>query len=341
MDDNETKESNWFYLLSGLAVLFFVVAFVGLTLLVGIFIWPHSGLANSLLEILSVGQDSESTVGMTSVIDLLIGIVGATGSLSLSLALAAIYVSQNRILSGQKEIQEDQANIMRRQKLPEIAAHESGICFHDGAPSLEKVGNDGKLDIRTTGSGPYVSVTVRNHGDETAEQVQLACLIEIQSVDKPQLYSGVAELTADSMFTKPPRGEGALLPPTEKLELLYGTPALSSSPETVSEPMRFINGIKKQAKALKDEETASSEADSPVGTIRFGFVLIFTNSVNERFHIPIENAYSLDTDVLGEDENMTLNSLKERAVVYDIEDLIKDLDWSIPEEAFAERDLSK
>jgi hypothetical protein len=154
----------------------------------------------------------------------------------------------------------------------------------------------------------------------------------------PTIYPGVAELTVDGMFTKPPRGRGALLPPTKDLALLWGTPVLSSSPATVKETKMFVSGILDQLQELRnDESDGNTTNESLHKVIRFGFVLIFTNSVNERFKIPLEPAYSVNVGQFDEGEDVTLTTLGQRAVVYDIDDLIEDIDWSIPEEAFAER----
>lgn len=338
VNQESVEKSPWFYILSGLAIVFFLLAFTGAGLLAYILWKPYSGLANALLAMLSIGQGANANLGLGSVIDLLIGAVGATGSLSLSLALAAIYLSQNQILDTQTDIQRSQTKIMNRQKLPMVAAHESGIQLHEGRATLEEIDSDGTLCISTKGSGPYVSVAVENHGEEAAEQVQLACLVDVPSVDEPQIHTGVAELTVDGMFTKPPRGEGALLPPTKDLALLRGTPLLSSSPTTVKETIMFVGGIADQLRELRsdesDEETANESSNR---VVRFGFVLIFTNSANQTFMIPLESAYSVRAKQFADSEDVTLTALGQKSVVYDIDDLIKDIEWSISEEAFEER----
>jgi len=322
---NATEKSRTFKILSGLAIVFFIFAGIGIILFLYLLVSPRSNFATTLLTILSIGPDAQAAVGLDSAMDLLIGAIGALGSLSLSLALAAIYLSQNRIL-------ETQADIMNRQKLPLIAAHEDGVQLHDGRPSLDNVTSDGQLQISTSETGPYVSVAVENHGEEAAEQVQMACLVDVPSTDTQRIHTGVTELTTDEMVTEPPAGQGALLPPTKKLTLLYGTPTLSSSPQSVNEDKMFVGGIADQLQKLSDEE--SDTADS---VVRFGFVLIFSNSVNDYFEIPLESAYSVSSSSFEDYDDITINTLKERSIVYNIHDLMEDVNWSQPEDVFVER----
>lgn len=337
-DENSTENSVWFYILSRLAGVFFLIAFVGIVLFAYLLLEPRSNIADTLLTILSISQGDNVTVGLGSAIDLLIGTIGALGSLSLSLALAAIYLSQNQILEVQANIQDTQTDIMKRQKLPVVAAHESGIQFHEGRPTLDGISSDGKLNISTSGSGPYVSVAVENHGEEAAEQIQMACLVDVPSSNEPTVHPGVTELTVDGMFTKPPKGQGALLPPTKDLALLHGTPILSSSSTTVNETKMCVGGIADQLQELhacgSDNENV---AESSEKVVRFGFVLIFSNSVNENFKIPLEPAYSVTPGQFGSYEDITLERLKQEGVVYNIDDLIEDTNWSIPEEVFVEK----
>jgi hypothetical protein len=337
-DENSAENSGWFYFLSILSGLFFLFAVAGVLLLAYILLQPHSDIASTLLTILSIGQGGGASTGLRSVIDLLIGGVGASGSLSLSLALAAIYLSQNQILETQLDIQDTQTDIMKRQKLPVVAAHESGVQLHEGRPTLDRISPDGTLNISTSGDGPYVSVAVENHGEEAAEQIQMACLVDVPSEEDPLIHTGVTELTVDGMFTKPPEGEGALLPPTKNISLLRGTPILSSSQTTVDKPKMCVSGITDQLQKLSDDGSDDETGDvSPEKVVRFGFVLIFSNSVNDKFNIPLEPAYSVSPSQFERDDDVKITTLKQKAVVYNINDLIEETSWSIPNEAFVER----
>lgn len=333
VDQDRNSKSLGFLVLAALAVGFFLLTLIVSGFLGYILARPRSDLAGTLMSVLSIGQSPDAALRLEAAVDLLIGAVGTTGSLSLSLALAAIYLSQNRILHSQSQIQKDQAKIMQRQKVPMVAAHESGLRFHEGKPTLEAVSPDGSPEISTNGTDPYVSIAVENHGSEPANQLQLACLVDVPADDDPLIHCGVAELTVDDMVTEPPRGKGALLPPTDSLSLLRGIPALSASSNTVQDTKMFVGGIVEQLQKLNGESG---------GSVRFGFVLIFTNSVEERFKIPIEPAYSINVEaipeVMDEDERATFTTLRERAVVYDIDELIdEDTGWTIPEEAFSEQ----
>jgi hypothetical protein len=254
------------------------------------------------------------------------------------LALAAIYLSQNRILNSQSDIQKTQTTIMKRQNVPVVTSHESGVKLHAGRPSLGKVTDDGKVMTPTDGNRSYVSVAVKNHGNEIAEQVQLACLVNVVSIEDPDIYTGVTELTVDGMHTKPPQGEGALIPPSRELSLLRGKPTLSPDSEDVTERKMFVAGIADQLLNL-DHADKGDDSQSESRAVRFGFVLIFTNSVNERFKIPLDQAFSVNTAHFEEQEpdEVTITDLRDAANEYSIDDLMEDVDWSIPEEAFKDR----
>lgn len=332
LDDDGEGVSNWFWVLASLAVAFFLLSIAGIGLLMGIVIFPQSWAGDLLITIINVGLGDASARGLGSGFELLIGGIGTSGSLSLSLALAAIYVNQNGILQTQTEIQQLHADIMRREKYPILAAHSSGVGFHDGKPTLCSHEEEGELDISTSENGPHVSIAVENHGDETAEQAQLACLVDTpEPDDETTLLPNVAKLTADGMYTTPPKGHGALLPPTNGLDLLYTTPVLSSSRGSTSTSTMFVGGIED---VLRDIDWDGG-ADPPV--VRFGFVLIFSNSMNDRFKIPLESAYSISVSEVDESEDLTLTGLRQKAVTYNINDLIEDLDWSIPEDEFVNR----
>jgi hypothetical protein len=137
------------------------------------------------------------------------------------------------------------------------------------------------------------------------------------------------------MVTKPPRGEGAYLSPTKEVTLLHGTPALSSGPSRSSSRKMFLGGIENQL-SVDNNEISDDEEDTESITVRYGFVLIFTNSVREEFHIPLENAYSITSSRYSGEEDLTLETLRNESVVYDIDDLIEDISWTVPSEAFAD-----
>lgn len=333
-DSEANERSDLFKGLAGLAALFFLIAIAGVGILASILSDPGSGIGSGLVNLVTNTQGSES--GLGSVIDLLIKGISAAGSLSLSLALAAIYLSQNRILNTQVDIQETQAEIMSRQKLPSITAHPDGVFLHTGKPTLNKVNEDGSLEISTSGSGTYLCVSVENHGEEAAEQVQMACLVDVSGTDIQTIYPGVTELTIDGMVTKPPQGEGAYLSPTKEVTLLHGTPAFSSGPSSSCSKRMFLGGIENQL-SIDDEEMLDDEDHTEPITVRYGFVLIFTNSVREEFHIPLENAYSITSDRYSGEEDITLDTLRDKSVVYDIDELIEDISWTVPSEAFADR----
>lgn len=340
MSESNDKASEKSILLIILGILatvsFFTTLFSG-SLIVYLFLRPRSNFADWFLTILSVGRETSPAVALESVIDLLIGATGVTASLSLSLALAAIYLSQNRILNTQSNIHRMQTDIMKNQRVPVITVHESGIRLHGGRPTLEKVRDDGSLAITETGDTPHVSVGVENHGDEIAEQIQLACLVDVPSTSDPQIHTGVSELNTDGMFTKPRKGKGAILPPSKNFTLLRGTPILSSSPTDVTNRMMFVGGIAEQLQSLRDQALNENTKDSDPSVVRFGFVLIFTNSVGQDFQVPLSTAYSVDATQFEEDEEITLPALEHKAVDYDIDDLIEESGWTIPEATFERR----
>jgi hypothetical protein len=99
-----------------------------------------------------------------------------------------------------------------------------------------------------------------------------------------------------------------------------------------------VGGIADQIQELNaDESDIETASESSEKVVRFGFVLIFSNSVNENFKIPLEPAYSVSPSQFGSYEDITLERLKQEGVVYNIYDLIEDTNWSIPQEVFVEK----
>jgi hypothetical protein len=301
------------------------------------------------------GSTGSASSPLQNVLELVVAAVGAIGGLAVSSALAAIYWGQNTILGDQTEIQQQQSQIMKQSHVPFITAHERGVDLHEQKPvSIDE--SSGKLKFENEG-GSYASVVLQNHSSEAADQVQLACLLDYPdyiSLDVPR-KSGVCELEVTEMATKTPRGQGALLTQTQEVTLLTGTPEFTKAfPDGKTSFCQFIPTLRKlftedlatcpsnsETTDTKQGDRAESDAAEAGGGdesyVRFGFVVIYSNAVDERFKVPLADAYSVPVGAFKPEEDITLDALETKDNGYDIEQLIKDLDWEIPEDAFVSR----
>jgi len=292
---------------------------------------------------------------LQNVLELAVAAVGAIGGLAVSSSLAAIYWGQNTILGDQTEIQQQQSRIMKQSHVPFITASERGVELHEKKPdSIDE--STGDL-VFEDGDGIYASVDVQNHSSETAAQVQLACLLDYPdhiALDTPR-ESGVCELEITEMATETPRGQGALLTQTQDMTLLTGTPEFTQVfPDGKTSFCRFIPTLRKLLTAdlatspattdtTDPEQTdgsGSAAAETGVGDepyVRFGFVVIYSNAIDERFRVPLADAYSVPIDAFESNNEITLDALEAKDNGYDIEQLIEDLGWEIPEDAFVSR----
>lgn len=321
--ENTPSRSPFVLILWGLAVGFFLIVLLGAILIGYLLIAPSSSIAASLIELFQTAEGSPpNQAALGNVISLLVNGVGIAGSLAVSLALAAIYLSQNRILDQQTTIQDQQAWIMKRQHVPFLASHPDGVQLHAGRPSLETGSTAKKLEITEGEPGTWVSAGIENHGEETAEQIQLACLIDFPDIERdPPLYPHVCELEADGMITKPPQSEGALLPPNQGITLLRGHPRFSLGPDQEADFAMFCGSLQEQ---LLEEENR----------VRFGFVLIYANAMGQLFKLPLDDAYTASPDSFADLSELDVKQLAERTGPYGIEQLMDDVDWKIPSHVF-------
>jgi len=287
-------------------------------------------LADSLAQ--SQTTDTPQRSAALTAAELCINAFGLFGSLALSAFLAAIYRSQNRVLSEQAEIQDTQAKIMEGSHIPLLAAGPAGVRLHDGRPTAEMTDN-GELDVSvTTENEQWVSVGLQNHSEEIAQQIQLVCLLNYSGfeLDEP-LTHGVVPLEVDGMETQPEVGEGALLSKTAGLSLLRARPRFTKFINGTETFQSFLPALRT---LLVDEDPSEDRTE---GTVQFGFVVIFTNPVDRRFKLLLDRAYALSSDDFTNRNDVTVGSIKRNAIRQDIEDLVEETDWEIPEAAFKSR----
>lgn len=332
-DADQDDRSAIFYLFALLAGLLFIITLLCGVVFAIIILSPDSKFAESAVATLQIGGGNQAQdSGSGGAGDLLVNIIGASGSLAVSLTLAAIYISQNRILEKQTDIQDQQADIMRQQRLPLLGAHRSGARLHENRPDLDdSTAEDCKIkEEKHDDSGPWVSVCVENHGDEAAEQVHLACLVHFPDLDEtgaPPLLPGTCAMEATDMTTDPPHGDGALMTPDSGITLLRGTPRFIQESVAGDQPAPFRAKLGKQL--LKQENR-----------VRFGFVLVYTNSMDQKLQVKLKPAYTAKPEEFSDLEmsKLTVKHLVERSGEYQIEDLINELAWEIPTEQFVPHD---
>jgi len=173
----------------------------------------------------STGEQAQQGT-ITNARGFLVSTAGTLGSLAVSLALTGVYLSQNNIMQDQVETQTKQLRSMRQEKLPLLGVHEGGVELHDTKPVVENT-DDSSLEVSDGEEGCWASVAVENHGDEIAQQVHMACLIDFPEIaDKPPLVSGFCAMESTKTVTDSPVGNGALVSSETGLVLLRGMPRL-------------------------------------------------------------------------------------------------------------------
>lgn len=312
----------------GLAVVSLVVALITGVAAFVLLYYPDWMTWNQVLpEVYGTSETDSATDSLFPLLDFLVGIAGTTGSLGATFALAAIYLSQNRILDDQKAIQETQTKLIGHQNLPLLEVNRD-LELHDNRPDFDPESRD--IIDDTDHPGPWASVIVENYGDEAAEQIQLVSLIHLPDSDGTKLIAGIEPLAATRMTTQLTSDSGALVLPDGKPTFLRGRPKFGIEGNHGPQTTTFKNELLTQ---LYENEQR----------VRFGFVLIHTNSMTQPMQVKL-NAYSIKpADISGIDkDDFTMTDLQDCAGSYSIEKLIHtDLDWSLSADEFSERTLDQ
>lgn len=328
MSDNDTtggsilSRDNVKYVLGGASVLFLVTLILFAVATVTIF-FPDCFITRYTLSLLQFSGEQQSQQGSTpNARAFLVSTAGTLGSLAVSLALFGVYLSQNDIMQNQVETQTQQLKSMRQETMPFLGVHGDGVELHDTKPIVENP-DTSPLEVSDGDDGCWISVGVENHGAQIAHQVHMACLVDFPDLeDEPPLSPGVCALESTKTVTDSPIGKGALVSSASGLMLLRGTPRLRENTAYGSEKTTFRDKIIMQ---LLDKER----------TVRFGFILIYTNSMEQDFKVTLtswsakpENFDSFDkTDV-------SATQLVERSTEYPTERLIEESGWEIPTDTF-------
>jgi len=308
-----------------------VTALAGGLIMVIVWVQPDFTLPSILSGLFTFpgsGSESQQSDMILTVLDILVNLVGAAGSLALSAALVYIYLNQNEILDEQTTIQdqqrsfdERQTKIMQGTHVPMLTAHSNGVQFHEGRPRTD--GQDsGVPEIEADEDGEqWISVLAENHGD-TAEQLQLACLVSCNvDDDEQEVLPGVSDVEVEGMVTEPRKGKGGLLPSQAGLSLLRAEPEFSTEINGDRTFYTFLDAIRDQ---IVEEENH----------VRFGFVLIFSNSIGGDFMLALDHAYSIQPDYFDLKSDITMSSLQKSRWEYPVDDLIDDIGWEIPDDVF-------
>jgi len=309
------------------AVLFGVVA--------SIVFCPDSVLSRAALSLLQSSAKEQTQQNIANnPRGFLVTTAGTLGSLAVSLFLTGVYLSQNDIMQDQVGVMQDQVETqtkqlrsMRQEKLPLLGVHGDGAELHDTKPVVENP-DDSPLEVTSGDEGCWASVAVENHGDETAQQVHMACLIDFPEVeDEPPLVSGICAMESTRTVTDSPVGSGALVSSGTGLVLLRGTPHLRERTSRGFERTTYRDKITTQ---IIDEER----------TVRYGFVLIYTNSMEQRFKVTLSSWTAKPQNFdRYEKTDVTSDLLMARSTEYRTKDLIKESGWKMPEDLFVSPDL--
>lgn len=323
---------------------------------------PITNLISSLLQ--SSGPQQSAQNSTPSATTFLINSAGTFGGLALSLALFGAYISQNVIMQNQEETQtkqletmedqveahseqleimedqvethteqlqamEDQVETqtkqvksMRQETMPFLGVHGDGIELHDSKPEVENPDSD-PLEVSDGDEGFWVSVGVENLGGQTAHQVHMACLIDFPELDEdPPYYSNECAMESTKIVTDPPVGSGALVPTDSGLMLLRGEPCLSIDPDNENDIAPFKGNIITQ---LIEEERH----------VRFGFVLIYTNSMEQNFKVNLTSWSALPENFDEyEPTDVSAEILIQRSSEYPTSKLIQEIGWEIRADTF-------
>lgn len=285
--------------------------------------FPECSLSQSILSLLQFTGEQQSQQGISpDARAFLVSTAGTFGSLAVSLALFGVYLSQNDIMQNQVATQTQQLKSMRQETMPFLGIDEDGVELHDSKPIVEDPDKD-PLAVSTGENGCWVSVGVENHGAQIAHQIHMACLIDFPELDgEPPLTPGVCAMESTKTVTDSPVGNGALVSSASGLMLLRGTPRLREPIDGGPEDTYFIPNISTQ---LIDNER----------TVRFGFVLIYTNSMEQYFKVTLTSwtAKPANFDQYDKTE-LTAEKLLQQSTKYPTDRLIKDIGWEIPAGTF-------
>lgn len=333
-EENSSRGSMLKYAFFGGAGILFVVTSLLFGVAALIIFCPDSVLSRVILSLLKSSTTEQAQQSTTSnPRGFLVSTAGTLGSLAVSLALTGVYLSQNDIMQDQVgamqeqvQTQTKQLRSMRQEKLPLLGVHGDGVELHDTKPVVENP-DDSPLTVSAGEDGCWASVAVENHGDEIAQQVHMACLIDFPEItDEPPLTSGVCAMESTKTVTDSPVGNGALVSSETGLVLLRGMPRLQEKTPHGFERTTFRDKITTQ---LIDEEQ----------TVRFGFVLIYTNAMEQRFKVTLSSRTAKpDNFDSNEKSDVTADTLMSRSTKYRTEDLIRESGWEIPDDVFVSHD---
>lgn len=285
--------------------------------------FPECSLSQFILSLLQFTGEQQSQQGSSpNARAFLVSTAGTFGSLAVSLALFGVYLSQNDIMQNQVATQTEQLKSMRQETMPFLGVDEDGVELHDAKPLVEDPEND-PLAVSAGEDGYWVSVGVENHGAQIAHQVHMACLIDFPDLDgEPPLTPGVCAMESTKTVTDSPVGNGALVSSASGLMLLRGTPRLRDPTEDEPEETYFVPNISTQ---LIDNER----------TVRFGFVLIYTNSMEQHFKVTLTSwtAKPENFDQYDKSE-VTAEKLLQQSTTYPTDQLIEEIGWEIPTDTF-------
>lgn len=309
------------------AGLLFVITSLLFGVAVSLVFWPDSVLARITLVLLQTSAGEPSQQGTTAnPRGFLVSTAGILGSLAVSLALTGVYLSQNDIMQEQVETQTKQLRSMRQEKLPLLGVHGDGVELHDTKPEVENP--DGSpLEVSQGEEGFWASVAVENHGDEIAQQVHMACLIDFPEIaDEPPLASGVCAMESTKTVTESPVGNGALVSSETGLVLLRGMPRLRENTPHGFQKTTFRDKITTQ---LIDENQ----------TVRFGFVIIYTNAMEQTFKVTLSSRTAKPENFNNyKKTDVTADTLMDRSTKYRTQRLIQESGWEMPEDVFVPHD---
>jgi hypothetical protein len=349
----------------GLAAGLFLLTLILFGLAAVTIFFPECSVTQSILSLLQSSGAKQSAQSSTpSARAFLIDTAGTFGGLALSLALFGAYISQNVIMQNQEETQtkqletmenqvethseqidimedqvetqtqqlqamEDQVETqtkqvksMRQETMPFLGVHGDGVELRDFKPEVENPDSN-PLDVTDGDEGTWVSVGVENLGAQIAHQVHMACLIDFPDLeDEPPFLPGVCAMESTKTVTDSPVGKGALVSAASGLMLLRGTPYFCEDTEHGPQKAVFLPNLITQ---LREKERK----------VRFGFVLIYTNSMEQYFKTTLNSWTAKPENFERYDlSDIFANTLIQHSSSYPTDHLIEDIAWEIPTETF-------
>lgn len=356
MSDTEPTEDPIFVdgrvtIVIGLASCLFLLTLFLFGLAAVTIFFPECSVTQSILsQLQSSGAQQSAQSSTPSARAFLIDTAGTFGGLALSLALFGAYLSQNVLMQNQEktqtkqletmedqvethteqlqamedqvETQTKQVKSMRQETMPFLGVHGDGIELHDSKPEVENPDSD-PLEVSDGDEGFWVSVGVENLGGQIAHQVHMACLIDFPELDEdPPYYSNEGAMESTKTVTDPPVGSGALVPTDSGLMLLRGEPCLSIDPNNENDQTLFKENIITQ---LIEKERH----------VRFGFVLIYTNSMEQDFTVNLTSWSALPENFDEyEPTDVSAEILIQQSSEYPTSRLIQEIGWEIRADTF-------